>query len=489
MAGDVIIRKQKIRITAPTEKLAFECRQFANESLSSDLIKMYEHLFFQSTQSDEYVIIDSLKVDLGVLTTSDFKNHFYELLEEKLINELRIKFETVSDTSAFEEALRNEQEPVKKPESIIYSTENQQAREVLLVFLQNGNFPWWYQKTNGKTPAEILNNFTSNEQTSFLIALTTKAKSLPVEVVRLIIKRLYIQLNESAYESYLVELSKLFSEAPLARNIQTVIDQKVHLTKLFTISLRDFYEQAFVYVLLNNEKPNFLKSFLADLQRSYSITTDKLHERIRENPIQNLNIGSFLISDLDTNEENVNGQSVTSTTKIRNPAELDEGLYVSNAGLVILHPFLPTFFKGLNLLNDENQFTSVETQTKAAILLYYLQCGFVAYKEWEMPLNKILCGMASEELIIDDILLNEYEKEECNLLLQSVIEYWTALKGASIEALQTTFFQREGKVTFKENHWLIQVERTGVDILLDRLPWGIGTVKLPWFKEIMFVEW
>jgi len=175
--------------------------------------------------------------------------------------------------------------------------------------------------------------------------------------------------------------------------------------------------------------------------------------------------------------------------KSTKPIEPDEVLYVSNAGLVILHPFLSSFFKGLDLLDDENQFTSAETQIKAAVLLYYLQCGLEEYKEWEMPLNKILCGMATDELISDDIILNEHEKEECNLLLQSVIEYWTALKGASIEALQSTFFVREGKVTIKENHWLIQVERTGVDILLDRLPWGIGTIKLPWLKALIYIEW
>ncbi|MDB5014955.1 MAG: hypothetical protein JWQ25_3157 [Daejeonella sp.] len=450
---------------------------------------MYEHLFYQSTQSDQYLLIDSLKVDLGTVSTSDFKNHFFELLEEKLIIELKNKFETVSDSKVFEEALRNEPEPAKKPDPIIYSTESQQNTEALVIFLQSGNFPWWYKKTNGKTPAQILNDFTSNEQINFLLALITKARSLKGELVKQIVKRLYIQLHESAYETYLTELTKLFSEASLASNVKTVIEQKVSFTKLFNISVRDFYEQAVVFVLLNKDEPDFLKSFLVHLQRSFSVTTDELHERVKENPLQNLNVESLLNSNKDMNEDKANAPSLSSTNKSIKPVELDEGLYVSNAGLVILHPFLSTFFKGLNLLNEENQFTSVETQTKAAVLLYYLQCGLVEYKEWEMPLNKILCGMATEELIPDDIILSDYEKEESILLLQSVIEYWTALKGASIEALQTTFFVREGKVTFKENHWLVQVERTGVDILLDRLPWGIGTIKLPWLKEIMYIEW
>ena len=489
MSGDVLIRKQKIRITTSSEKLAFECRQFDYQSLTADLNKTYENLFYQSTQSDQYLIIDSLKVDLGVISTHDFKHHFFDLLEEKLITELKHQFETVADPTNFKEASRKKAETTRQPDSIIYATQNEQNNQALFVFLQSGIFPWWYQKKNGKTPAELLSDFSSDERTNFLVSLIAKARSLPTEVVKQIIKRLLIQLKEAAYQNYLTELSKLFSETFLQSNVQTLIDQKLNLTNLFAISLRDFYEQAVVCVLFKNDHSDFLKSFLMQLQQSFSITTDQLHERVKEHPIPNLSMESLFYPNKKIDEDKMISSSSFSIHKSTKPIEPDEVLYVSNAGLVILHPFLSSFFKGLDLLDDENQFTSAETQIKAAVLLYYLQCGLEEYKEWEMPLNKILCGMATDELIPDDIIISEHEKNECNSLLQSVIEYWTALKGASIEALQTTFITREGKIVFKENHWLIQVERTGVDILLDRLPWGIGTIKLPWLKALIYIEW
>jgi hypothetical protein len=173
----------------------------------------------------------------------------------------------------------------------------------------------------------------------------------------------------------------------------------------------------------------------------------------------------------------------------KNVSGQGEGIYISNAGLVILQPFLTLFFENLGLIDDNRQFISSHTQIKAAVILYYLQSGQVDYNEWEMSLNKILCGMATDELIPNDILLSDQEKAESDTLLKTVIEYWDALKRSSVEAVQTTFLTREGKVSFKETHWLIQVERTGVDILVDRLPWGIGTIKLPWLNELIYVEW
>jgi hypothetical protein len=491
MEGDVIIRKQKLRITAPTEQIAFECRRFLNHDLNTDLTKMYEQLFFQSTVSEEYLIIDSLKVDLGVLSISDFKNHLYELLEEKLINELNKQLKTVSVANISEEDLENKPETEARPDPIVYSTETRQSREALLEFLRSGNFPWWYKQKNGKAPAEILDTFTNKEQESFLLALVTDARRLPVEKVTQMVKRLFIHLKESVYETYLYELSKLFSETSLVSTTQIIINQRLSITKLFNISLRDLYEQAVAYLLLKNEETDFFRKFLAYLQESFAVTTDELHQRLTTDDLNDvLAVFDSQFMNKAINNEQTGNHHQTSDTKQKKPLETtNDGIYILNSGLVILHPFLTTFFKSLDLLDKDNQFTSTKTQAKATVLLYYLQCGMTGYKEWEMSLNKVLCGMGTEELLPDGITLSDSEKEESHSLLQSVIEYWTALKGASIEALQTTFFLRTGKISFKENHLLIQVERTGVDILVDRLPWGVGTIKLPWIKEVIYVEW
>ena len=97
--------------------------------------------------------------------------------------------------------------------------------------------------------------------------------------------------------------------------------------------------------------------------------------------------------------------------------------------------------------------------------------------------------MGYQEVLPDNILLSDSDKQNCNNLLKAVVDHWRALKSASIEALRNTFLLREGKISHKETHWLIQVERTGADILLERLPWGYSTVKLPWLNQIILTEW
>ena len=61
---------------------------------------------------------------------------------------------------------------------------------------------------------------------------------------------------------------------------------------------------------------------------------------------------------------------------------------------------------------------------------------------------------------------------------------------SSIEALQQTFLQREAKLTRLPNHeYELWFEEKGVDILLDQLPWGLGTIQTPWMENYLICHW
>jgi hypothetical protein len=468
MSGDVIIRRQVFNITTSSEKLAFECRQLANDSISGDLIKVYERLAHLYTHSDQYIIIDTLKVDLGELSITEFRNRLFHLLEDKLTNELKNQLH-VDDASA----------PTDAPNSVVYSTTTRQYQEAFLFFLQHGRFPWWYQKTGNKTPAEILADFDKENRTNLLIDLAGK-KNSKSDLLQQSLKRLFCYLPESACVTYLAELGELYSDGELNANVQLLIQQHENLTEQYHISVNQLYQQAILFILLTNDTSDFLQKFLRHLNHTFP-KGDKVSPWIKAGK-------EDLFPNVD--QESAMGKAELPSRKTsKNVSGQGEGIYISNAGLVILHPFLTLFFENLGLLDDNRQFISSHTQIKAAVILYYLQSGQVDYNEWEMSLNKILCGMDTDELIPNDILLSDQEKAESDTLLKTVIEYWDALKRSSVEAVQTTFLTREGKVSFKETHWLIQVERTGVDILVDRLPWGIGTIRLPWLNELIYVEW
>jgi hypothetical protein len=80
------------------------------------------------------------------------------------------------------------------------------------------------------------------------------------------------------------------------------------------------------------------------------------------------------------------------------------------------------------------------------------------------------------------------ELEECENLLKAVLSQWEVLKTDLPDAIRSTFLNREGMLSYGTG-WTLKVERTTLDILLDKLPWGISLFKLPWNPEIIYVEW
>ena len=63
-------------------------------------------------------------------------------------------------------------------------------------------------------------------------------------------------------------------------------------------------------------------------------------------------------------------QQLMEQTEAERPT-LDEAIYIHNAGLVLVAPFLKRFFQTLGML-EENTFASVDQATRAVHLLQYL---------------------------------------------------------------------------------------------------------------------
>ena len=165
------------------------------------------------------------------------------------------------------------------------------------------------------------------------------------------------------------------------------------------------------------------------------------------------------------------------------------GLYINQAGLVLLHPFLVNFFRGVGLVIEDSFCDDLAQQT-GIYLLNYLATGQTSAPEYELVLPKLLCGWPLNEPIAPDILLTEEARSEAENLLQTAINYWEVLKNTSPDGLREGFLQREGKLTHTDSQqWKLQVEQMAIDVLLSRLPWGLSMVKLPWMDELLIVEW
>lgn len=170
--------------------------------------------------------------------------------------------------------------------------------------------------------------------------------------------------------------------------------------------------------------------------------------------------------------------------------DYSKDISVKNAGLVILWPFLKIYFNMLDLLNPQGNFNSIEERARACHLLQYLAVERSEGEEFYYPLNKILTGYPLEEPLPYQIKMTEKEIDVSNALLKNVLKQWNALSGGTVEGLRGSFLIRDGVLTVaKGGGWLLTVEKRAYDILMDKMPWGIGMIKLSWAPYVLNVEW
>ncbi len=167
--------------------------------------------------------------------------------------------------------------------------------------------------------------------------------------------------------------------------------------------------------------------------------------------------------------------------------DLDE-VYLENAGLVILWPFMEPFFRRLDLLADRT-FRDAAAANRAVGLLQYLVTTDPFGPEYLLPLNKVLCGLNPTDLFTFDQPLTDVEQEESDHLLAAMIERAPILRKMSNEGFRGNFLLRKGSLTTADGAWLLRVERQSYDLVLERFPWSFEWIKLPWMQAALRVEW
>lgn len=169
-------------------------------------------------------------------------------------------------------------------------------------------------------------------------------------------------------------------------------------------------------------------------------------------------------------------------------ARLDE-LYVADAGLVILWPFLEPFFLRTGVLGDDRRFFDEVAQLQAVALVESLATADPAPLEFHLPLAKLLCGRPFESDFVLERPLAPEQLTECDRLLAAVIDRAPMPADLSIPSFRAGYLARPGALGTRDGAWLLQVERRPHDAVLDRFPWSWGWIKLPWMPEPLRVDW
>ncbi len=387
-----------------------------------------EVLFDELFGENYYASIDKLEIDCGLLNKKNWEQEFTEQAIRKLKDELV---------------------QVNKKRIDLKNSEETTAAETLLFFLKNGYLPW-NKRIN--TIAELEQLLCIDEK------LISKLKEL-------------IAQQEKVAERLAYQFSKRFTAkiiSEITKGKKKELDEiSSLLKKLNPLKIdKHIVDAAILKVFISHERETIVQQFFNDI---YNKVEDNVKSAIKKQLPQT--------KDLKKKDNREKGNK----TKI-------EAIYIANAGLVLLHPFLQTLFEHLKL-TEENTWIDKASQHKAVLILEFLATGNDEFEEFNLMLNKILCGIDINEIVPTHKELDAGIKNECEVLLKNVIKHWSVLKNTTPAGLREAFLLREAKLSKVDNCWLLQVEQKTVDVLLGHLPWGIGIIKLPWMQNILHVEW
>nr|WP_294860581.1 contractile injection system tape measure protein [uncultured Fluviicola sp.] len=166
----------------------------------------------------------------------------------------------------------------------------------------------------------------------------------------------------------------------------------------------------------------------------------------------------------------------------------NSNVFIDNAGLILIAPFLPRLFTMLEL-TETGKFKNRDAQIKAIFLTQYAVFGNREFPEYTLQLNKLLTNFKTGVPIPRKSVLTDEDKTIVDSMLEGVLQNWGRLTNTTVAGLQEGFLRREGRLEELEDTYLLTVESKGYDMLLDHVPWNFRTVKFSWMQKAIQVKW
>lgn len=170
------------------------------------------------------------------------------------------------------------------------------------------------------------------------------------------------------------------------------------------------------------------------------------------------------------------------------PDEPLEQLYLGNAGMVLAAPYLPRLFSTLGL-TDAGRFVDQLAAERAVHLLQFMVDARTNAPEYQLVLNKLLCGVRTGVPIVGAIEITDHEQQTIEGLIAAMIANWKTIGKTSIDGLRESFLRRKGSMQLRDDAWQLKVQPGTFDMLLDRLPWSFSIIKYPWMERPVHVTW
>jgi len=467
------IQKQILDVTLHVpESEAFGWQHRLSEWANGPLATALARALDACAPAEEHWQIEELTIELNAVNLDNFEDEILHKIAQALEQAIKEKLHHAQQTPTQAVGLKNI---------------HQNTAEAFVYFLQTGLLPWAYRLPTDQTWEQAILQTFYQEPVSIKTALFSLLKNAQVR------ERLIAQFSQSFLEEIVATFGsqsktqlKLFFDIWLephdpstasavegsAKEIWNdiwnyiAVQDKIVLDKI----IQQYYQKQ------GDSKRQRIEKVIAQLaQREKGNWTTLLTELQTVNPKS------------ETLDAPALAQQTIPSTQPNNIALHDiKEIYVQCAGLVLLHPFLPRFFEGILCTSDDE----LVWHEKAALSLHFLATGQSEAAEYELTTAKILCGIPIHQTLPKAVTWQPQDTEEAEALLAAVIKYWPVLKDSSIDLLRAEFLQRAGKLSRRADGWLLQVEKRDFDFyLLTELPWSFSTIKLPWMKEFLWVEW
>lgn len=426
-----IIKKQVISLAINKKSGVFRMQQAMSAHYRNKVLPVLENIFNELSHDDEMIHIDHLEINLGEVSED-------EINRDDWGEDIR---------STIKEQLYAQIGQARERKQIGHEAKAIGICRQWLFYMQNGYLPWNTLQVNEAWYNQVLEALAADYNS--VTELRGIIKQQPAVSHRIVWQH---------SEKFLIQLVTILApeDRPGLANVINGLQQM--FSRSGEPAPTGTQESAYKVKLW--ERLIFLS---AGLEKG--LTPKRLVEEVRK------------INDITIGSGELRGESID-----------EEGLFVQYAGIVLIHPFLSTLFKRLQWVK-EGKFEDDQSKQKALHLLHYAATGREEAEEYELVVPKILCNWPLAMPIERDVELNKNELDETDRMLIAVIEQWPVLQNTSADGLREGFLQRKGKYFKRNDKRYLQIESASIDVLLDQLPWNMGIIKLPWMKDMLWVEW
>ncbi|RZJ49756.1 MAG: hypothetical protein EOO19_04730 [Chryseobacterium sp.] len=506
MKKDHIIQKVFVEIAVNNKEKAFSIKENINSFLSIEVFpKIEKYLNDVEDKLDHHTLqIPRLELNLDVKNSSlnsELKDKIAQLFKEELL-EIAKPIEVSNQKT--------------DSDSKAYLIDNQEKMiQTFIYFLEKGNMPWWNSDRKEIALLDppvfnvlILNNNFQKRISSILSKTNVQERiinqlsndqivQLCLSILKnkeLILKSKELKINLETDAVYLISKLNHTERQIIWRLVLNVVSQ--YLTSS-NIDLREYLLQQIVKTEsfsggFSHEKkiPQNLKTLVKIFP---FIKEDEIFEKIKNKVMNHQESAKTSIETIGQKhviiDENLSKNDDEKHLNLNDDHQLslNDGHYVQNAGLILIHPFIKTLFEHCDLINLKTK--QLIDPELCAHLLHYIATGKTNAPEYEMVFEKFLCNIPMNHTINRHIKLSRKHQIQAKNVIESAQQNWNPMKKSSVELLRNEFFQRSGKLVATDHDYTLTVEQKTQDILLEKLAWGLGLVKLPWQEKFIFVNW